>query len=424
MTKILVLGLGKSGMAAAEWLLNEGSEILAFDDQSALKERADVQRLCQLGVRLIDDPLSIAWQDVLFMVVSPGIPSTHPLYQNAVAHGVEIVGEADLALRSFSQRAVAITGTNGKTTVTLLVEHILKSAGLRTRSLGNVGEPLSAYAMHSDPDDILVVELSSYQIETLKARVFDAAVILNITPDHLDRYPDMQAYARAKCAIEKSVKEKGSLFIHHSVSEQYGYLLSEPYTVYTDQAEKMRSFPEKWGAHDRDNALAAWSLCRIYGISEEHFLSALKTFKKPHHRIEFVCEINGVFYYDDSKGTNVDAVIHAVRAMARPVVLIAGGVDKGASYLPWAEQLQGVIKCILVLGQAAGKIQQELEPFFEMIRVDSLEMAVEMASSKAVAGDAVLLSPGCSSFDMFQNYEERGRAFQRCVHQLLLKESS
>jgi UDP-N-acetylmuramoylalanine--D-glutamate ligase len=188
--------------------------------------------------------------------------------------------------------------------------------------------------------------------------------------------------------------------------------------VYTDAIEDEWIVPPRsagWGDHDRGNAQAAWALCRIYGISQPHFLSALKTFQKPHHRIEFVCEIDGICYYDDSKGTNIDAVIHAVGAMSGPVILIAGGVDKGASYLPWADKLKKKIKRILVLGQAAEKIERELCLVFEVERVDSLAMAVESARSIAVKGDTILLSPGCSSFDMFEDYAHRGREFKRLI---------
>ncbi len=411
MKKILIIGLGKSGIAAAVWLLKEGNEVLGFDDKKV--------KAIPPGMQIVENTACLDWDDIHFVVVSPGIPSDHPLYRKAIEQGIEVIGEAELALRSlYLNAAVAITGTNGKTTVSLLVEHVLKSAGIKACALGNVGEPLSNYVMRCDPEEILVVELSSYQIETLSSRVFDAAVILNITPDHLDRYPDMQAYAETKCAIQKTLKENGTFFIHPSVAKQYSDLLSEPYAVYVDALEDEWILPMHcagWGKHDKENALAAWALCRIYGISQAHFLSALKTFQKPHHRIEFVCEIDGICYYDDSKGTNIDAVIHAVDAMSGPVILIAGGVDKGASYLPWADKLKKKIKRILVLGQAAEKIERELCLVFEVERVDSLAMAVESARSIAVKGDAVLLSPGCSSYDMFEDYAHRGREFKRLI---------
>jgi len=335
-----------------------------------------------------------------------------------------VIGEAELALRSLSQRAVAITGTNGKTTVTLLVEHILKTAGIKARSLGNIGEPLAAYAMQPDPEEVLVVELSSYQIETLTARAFDAAVILNISPDHLDRYSNMEGYAKAKCDLQKCLREEGALFVHHRVAEEFGYLLSEPYSIFDATSKTGWTWPQscaKWGDHDKENALAAWALCCTYGVSYTQFQNALDTFQKPPHRIEFVCEIDGVCYYDDSKGTNLDAVIQAVRAMPGPVLLIAGGVDKGASYLPWKGNLKGKIKRILVLGQAAEKIDSELGLYFEVEHVDSLLIAVEKAKCHAVKGDVVLLSPGCSSYDMFENYAHRGQEFQRCVRNLIIE---
>jgi UDP-N-acetylmuramoylalanine--D-glutamate ligase len=320
---------------------------------------------------------------------------------------IEIIGEAELALRSIKQNAVAITGTNGKTTVTLLTEHILKTAGIPARAVGNVGEPLSA--MRGKPEEVLVVELSSFQIETLRARAFDAAVLLNITPDHLDRYSDMRAYARAKCALERCLKEDAPFFVQDGVLQTYGDL----FTQLTKQMPTL-ALPDL-PRHDRENALAAYALCRRFGVSEADFLRALSIFQKPAHRIEFVSEIDGICYYDDSKGTNIDAVIQAVHAMRGPVILIVGGVDKGASYLPWVENFRGKVKQILALGQAAKKIVEELEPFFALQHVSSLHEAVEQARRVAISGDSVLLSPGCSSYDMFRDYVQRGEEFKRYV---------
>jgi UDP-N-acetylmuramoylalanine--D-glutamate ligase len=488
MKKIGILGLGKSGLAAAEWLLSQRHAVIGFDDNK--KQTQDIDRLVALGLKICNASEEIDWDSLDLMVVSPGVPSDHPLYKRALERKIEVIGEAELALRSLPQRAVAITGTNGKTTVTLLVEHILKAAGIKARALGNIGEPLSLYALQSDPEEVLVIELSSFQIETLSSPLFDAAVILNITPDHLDRYASMEDYARAKCALQKclylnnpkhrefdkeaahnsclegativraeganedknceekltesktdsssclGIREKSHFFIQNQAAQTYGHLLFEPYMTFgvqegscwhidgnriTCNQNLEWEFPklfEKLGLHDKENALAAWLLCRIYGVSREQFINALETFQKPPHRIEFVCEIDGICYYDDSKGTNIDAVVHAVSAMKGDVVLIAGGVDKGASYLPWAHFLKGKVKSIITLGQAASKMQEELGRFFEIVHVGSIAEAVVAAADKAVKGDVVLLSPGCSSYDMFENYAHRGQEFKRCVYNL------
>lgn len=420
MKQIIILGLGKSGLAAAEYLLKEGKAVLAFDDENIAQEK--LERYVQLGLQVITDAAWIPWDNIECMILSPGIPYEHPLYKAAREKNVEAIGEVEFAFRILSQRAVAITGTNGKTTVTMLIEHVLNAVGLKASAVGNIGKPLCEYALHRDPQEILVVELSSFQLETLSSKVFDAALLLNISPDHLDRYPDMDAYAQAKCALQQCLKETGTFFVHRSVVEKYRNLLKEPYVVYNEvvfPALAKKGLP----AHDRDNALAAWVLCETFGISYNQFLTALATFQKPAHRIEFVCEIDGVCYYDDSKGTNVDAVVQAVSAMKGPVILIAGGIDKGASYMPWVE-LKGKIKQLLLIGKAASTIRQELESYFDMQCADDLSAAVMMARDAAAPGDVILLSPGCSSYDMFENYAHRGKEFQRCVHRIQSLRSS
>ncbi len=411
----LVLGLGVSGRSAAERLLRQGHAVIGVDDKVGADSLKD---LISKGMKRVVNDEEIDWSQIFLMVVSPGISPKHRLYQNAIAHGVEVTGEAELSLRGLKQPIVAITGTNGKTTVTLLVEHILNVSGVKAKALGNVGTPLSAY--ESDPDEVLVVELSSFQLETLSTLSFDAAVLLNITPDHLDRYASMEDYAKSKCHLQSLVKPQAPFFVCSQVVETFGSCLKSGYQLC--ERESIESFlPLKYrelGKHEWDNAAAAWALCKQFGISQKQFCQGLESFQKPHHRIEFAGSIDGVLFYDDSKGTNIDAVIQAVNAMKGPVILIAGGVDKGASYLLWKEIFQGKVKRIVALGQAAPKIYEELNPYFEMEIVDSLSCAVETAHSHAVRGDHILLSPGCSSYDMFRDYVHRGEEFQRKVQHL------
>lgn len=409
MKKILILGLGKSGKAALQLLKLEGKQLLGFDDR--------IKQAPELEIELIQENQEIDWSQIEQVVVSPGVSPSHFLYQQARAQKIEVIGEAELALSRLKARAVAITGTNGKTTVTLLTEHILKAAGMRARAVGNVGEPLCSHVLDAASEEIFVVELSSFQIETLKSPVFDAAVLLNITPDHLDRYCDMRAYAHAKCALEHCLKEGAPFFVQDAAASTYSDLFMKPYTLFS-QLSLPLTF-ENLARHDVENACAAYALTSCFNVSQSDFVRALSIFEKPAHRIEFVSEINGICYYDDSKGTNIDAVIQAVNAMRGAVILIVGGVDKGASYLPWVEPFKGKVKKMIALGQAAGKICEELKPFFEIEQVDSLFAAVTLAKNLAVPGDSVLLSPGCSSYDMFENYAKRGEEFQRCVRGLL-----
>ncbi len=409
MSTTVVLGLGISGKAAAALLLKGGKQVLGVDSQP--ESVAPSQ-----GMRVQSDRDEIDWSAVERLVVSPGISPHHPIYAEALKRKVPILGEAELALPQLKKPLLAITGTNGKTTVARLVEHVLNASGFNAKAVGNVGSPLCSYVMNDEGIDVFVVELSSFQLETMHSPVFDAGVLLNITPDHLDRYANMEEYAQAKCRLRQCMKEGAPLFVHQQVVDAFGHLLSK-----WEKIEHISpiGYRER-GSHDIDieNALAAWSLCRTQGVKWEQFCSALETFRKPPHRIEFVRTVNGVDYYDDSKGTNIDAVIQAVKAMTGPVVLIAGGVDKGSSYLPWKEQLAERILKIVAIGEAAQKIASELGPYFEVQLADSLEAAVHAAAQSAASGSCVLLSPGCSSYDMFRDYAHRGQEFQRCVQSL------
>ncbi|MBS0649774.1 MAG: UDP-N-acetylmuramoyl-L-alanine--D-glutamate ligase [Verrucomicrobia bacterium] len=415
MQRALVLGLGVSGKAAVELLLAQGYQVSGADDKAGPEQLKD---LISRGMYLQSNLEAIDWSQINLFVVSPGISPQHPLYRAALLHQIEIIGEAELSFRNLSQPAVAITGTNGKTTVTLLVEHILNASGVKAKALGNVGSPLSVYALNPDPGCVIVAELSSYQLETMTTPVFDAAVILNITPDHLDRYSSMEEYARAKCRLQNLLKPSSPFFVSKQVACQFAPLLKPGHIVYTQSESVEEILPPEYrelGEHDIENAMAAWVLCKPFKITAEQFRNGLNTFTKPHHRIEFVATIDGVHFFDDSKGTNIDAVIRAVQTMKGPVILIAGGVDKGSSYLAWKEVFRGKVKRIIAIGQAAPKIFQELNPFFEMEIVDSLSAAVKASAGHAVKGDHVLLSPGCSSFDMFRDYAHRGEEFQRTV---------
>lgn len=387
----LILGFSISGRASAELLLSQGKSVVAVDR----KPQTPMQ-----GVRLLTEQDPIDWGTTDQVVLSPGVPLSHPLSQEAKKRGIETIGEIELAVRHLENRCIGITGTNGKTTSTLLAAHILNASGLPAKALGNIGTALSSYALHPDPEEILVLELSSYQLETLEKKCLDAAVCLNITPDHLDRYKTMDEYARAKCRIEGCLKEGAPLFVSEQVFREYGsFFKNPPYIV------------------DSYNENAVSMLCKTMGVSEERFIAGLKTFYRPKHRIEFVCEINGLTFYNDSKGTNVDAVIYAVDQMEGPVTLLAGGVDKGGSYTPWIEAFCGKVDQMVVFGAAAKKIEDQLKGQFALKRVEKMQDALVWAVKNAQAPRKILLSPGCSSFDEFQNYEHRGNEFKRMIEE-------
>ena len=259
-------------------------------------------------------------------------------------------------------------------------------------------------------------------------------IILNITPDHLDRYPSMEAYVGAKIQIEKCLKSTGTLYVDEKTFRDYqslfkngtplvfgyhlkSFIYSDLLSVYRAGHKKFDLPPSLQGrkTHDLENLLACYALCAEQGISADQFLEGWASFKKPDHRIQLIADFNQVHYYDDSKGTNIDAVVRAVQSIDRKIILIAGGVDKGASYLPWLEAFKDKVKYICVIGEAAVKIESELSPYIGVLRCSTLEEAVTEASRNAEPGEAVLLSPGCASFDMFTDYVHRGKEFQRVV---------
>ncbi len=424
----IILGLGVSGRAAAKFLLSQqmSSWVLGIDERgSELQLSEEMRELQALGLFIQNETDPIDWTRVEQLIVSPGISPKHPIYFAARNAGVPIVGEVELALRYteyFQKPLLAVTGTNGKTTVTLLVEHVLNAVGIKAKALGNVGISLCDYLLSPGDEEVLVVELSSYQLETMHTPVFRGAVILNISADHLDRYEGMEDYARAKCHVQHLLKNEEGFFVQAQAAAAFGHLLTlKNYQTFEGDLP-LACLPDldytKMGRHDCENALAAWMLCQLFSVSSQQFCKAHATFCRPPHRLEFVCEMGGVSYYDDSKGTNVDAVIHAVRAMKGNVILIAGGVDKGASYLPWKMCFSGIVKTIIAIGEAALKIEKELHPYFTIKHAKTLDLAVQMAKRDAEKGDSVLLSPGCSSYDMFRDFEHRGEEFKRAVQEV------
>lgn len=438
--QVLVIGLGISGRAAAGYLLRHGARVTGVDQNP--KVLSDNQELASLRAKGLTTTLTTESIDIHsydLIVVSPGIPQADPLYIRAKHSGVNLIGEVELAFRSLKNPVLGITGTNGKTTTTLLVEHVLKNSGLHAAALGNSGVALTSEEAEKAilSDAVVVAELSSYQLDTMYSKVLDASVLLNITPDHLDRYGTMEAYAASKMQLERCMKSHGPLYIEIKCFQQYGYLLKKGQVktygfhpscnIYCDlkflhvEGKKECALPPQLidkANHDVENFMAAYALCRFCEITPEQFLDAFSRFKKPSHRIEFIREHNGAKYYDDSKGTNLDAVIKAVEVMTGSVILIAGGVDKGAAYTPWIDAFGKKVRCIFAIGQAAPKIEKDLSHAIAIKRCDTLQDAVSCAAKMAKAGDNVLLSPGCSSFDMFRDYAHRGEEFQRMVKNL------
>jgi len=419
--KNLIIGLGISGRSCAAFLLKKGFSVVAADKNiEKLRLDPQIQSLMQAGLKCDLDREDFSLDGFSQIIVSPGINPNHPIVQKGRRLGIEILGEIELAFRHLENRCIGITGSNGKTTTTLLTTHVLNEMGIRARALGNVGASLSGYLMDPDSEEILVVELSSFQLETLRERCLDVAVILNITPNHLDRHPSMQAYIDAKLQIQNCLKgPSAKLYVSSQVAFECGKKLKK--IEIFDAPISSVGYTE-WRGVGEQNVKAAHSICALLGVSTSDFYQKMKTFQKPPHRIEWVAEINGVTYYNDSKATNVDAVMHAVNQFEGPIVLVAGGVDKGASYRPWIDCFSNKVKKIVVFGQAADKIKGELQESFSLEKVSTLEEALLTAHSVARPKDVVLLSPGCSSYDQFVNYEARGNEFKRMVLELGWKE--
>jgi len=437
--RILIIGLGISGRSAARFLLQKGAGLIGVDrNLNELDGHVEIQSLEKAGMEIHHDQTEIDFSQIELVILSPGISALHPLVQQAVHINIEVIGEIELGCRHVQSPVLGITGTNGKTTVTLLVQHVLTFCGFSSQALGNVGTPFTQEIDQNALNlDAIVLELSSYQLETMEQKVLDAGLILNITPDHLDRYKNMFNYAKAKARLGNCLKLEKPLFIEYQTWQDFSGLFEEfcvetyGYTrhsmIYSDlrhvyfRDKKVFELPENLQgqpSHDLENLMGAYGLCTTKGISGTQFIEAFKSFKKPPHRIQFVRNFRGVDYYDDSKGTNIEAVIRAVQSLKGPIILIAGGLDKGASYQPWISQFKDKVKNILVIGQASNRIQQDLNHHMPVEILESLESAVSRAAQLAKNGDSVLLSPGCASQDMFKDYIHRGEVFQQVVKSL------
>lgn len=374
--RTLIIGFGVSGRSAAELLRKIGREVVIVDrdPKFGFSETVELDEIEQV-------------------VLSPGVSKAHPLVLEAERKGIEVIGEAELAFRHLKNPVIGVTGTNGKTTTVMMIQYLLEQAGRRAVALGNIGRSLTSYALQAQPEDILVVELSSFQLETMSSKCLDAALFLNFTADHLDRYSSLREYALAKCRIEGCLKSQGTLWISTQTEREVGDLLKTHHI---------------FGKNNRD---AAATICHHFGVKQID----LNNFRKPAHRIELIEEWEGIQFYNDSKATNIDSVLYAVSELNGPIILLAGGKDKGASYRPWVGDFSGKVKRIVAFGQAAPKIEGELKADIAVERVETLRDALLYAVQKAERGTKILLSPGCSSFDQFRNYEHRGDEFCRMV---------
>jgi UDP-N-acetylmuramoylalanine--D-glutamate ligase len=441
--KVLVVGLGKSGLAAALFLRSRGSQVTVSDVRSAEQLAKDIPALLDAGIMVETGGhglLTFRRQDLI--VVSPGVPLDTPELMQVKSFGLPVIGELELAARFLKGRTLAITGSNGKTTTTALVGEILALAGLPTLVGGNIGVPVVSLIDESTDQTWSVLEVSSFQLESTVEFRPDIAVILNITPDHLDRHGSLENYARAKerifaaqtardflvlnadnaRAAEAASRSSAQVYwfsIEHPVRQ--GAWLEEGYVVYRpahdaaiEKVMPLGGIPLK-GAHNVENVLAAVTASRLAGAPVNAIAKAIENFRAVEHRLEYVTTRNGVEFYNDSKATNVDATAKAIAAFSTGIHLILGGKDKNSDYTQLALLLRERVKAVYTIGSAAAKIESELRGVVSIHSCQTLEKAVHAAAAAARSGEVVLLAPACSSFDQFENYEHRGRVFKELV---------
>ena len=440
---ILVVGLARSGVAAAEFLAARGARVTVNDakPESELKEAAALRAK---GIEVIggSHPRELFEKSDL-IVVSPGVPLALEPFKLAKAAGVSIIGEVELAARFLRGRLVGITGSNGKTTTTTLVGELVKDAGLFTQVGGNIGTPLISLVETSRDDGFTVVELSSFQLEAVEQLHVNVALLLNITPDHLDRYDSMEDYAAAKANIFRNQSsqdvavlnadndwamregEKSAAwrvcFSRLEEMEEGIFLRGDEIIERSKSGERVlltRADIHLPGDHNIENVMAALAAGLACGASPDSMRQTVRNFKGVEHRLEFVAEINGVKFFNDSKATNVDAAIKCLEAFAGGVIVILGGKDKGGDYAPLAPLVRERCEHVILIGAAADKIGAALENTKPLHRAATMPEAVELGLRLGRPSDIVLLAPACASFDMFDNYEHRGRVFKEAVRSL------
>jgi len=443
--QIAVIGLGRSGFAAARLLTVHGAHVTVLDDKTPEKLMAWIEKIKAFPqVKLVlggIDPTMVINSDLV--VVSPGVPVNHPVLVRAREKGVKVIGEMELAFGYCNAPIAAITGTNGKTTTTTLLEAMINASGRKAIACGNIGKAFAETVFELTGEDVAVLEVSSFQLETIEEFRPNVAAILNVTPDHLDRHQDMQAYVEAKGRIFKNQKAGDAVVLN----------VSDKYTpIYTSLAKsdlyffgfagairgdkRLGCYVEKGaiellgrplvkadelqipGPHNLENACAAALMASLSGVPDEVIAKTLRGFKGVEHRLEPAGEVEGVRFVNDSKGTNVDSVVKALESFSRPIVLMLGGRDKAGDFTRLSPLVKEKVTRIVAFGECKNKVVQQLSSSATVVEAGTLEEAVNGAFVASEKGGVVLFSPGCASFDMFMNYEDRGRQFKAVVQKL------
>ena len=439
--RVLVVGLGKSGVASALFLKAHGASVTVSDTKPPDELKDEIPVLLDQGIAVETGghgERTFRGQDLI--VVSPGVPVDSPPLIQARALGENVIGEIELAAEFFPGEIVAITGSNGKTTTTTLAGEILTAGGLSTMVGGNIGTPAISLVERASTGTIAVLEVSSFQLETIQTFRPRIAVVLNVTPDHLDRHRTFTAYTDAKARIfenqraddfavlnaddptcvEMATRTRAQVFWFSRKKEvKQGAYVREGQILFRDskgQREIMllSEIPLK-GAHNVENVLAAVCVGALSAVDPGRIRKAVANFKAVEHRLEYVATIRSVEYYNDSKATNVDATIKALESFPANIHLILGGKDKGSDYSVLNDLLRRRVKRVYTIGAAAGKIESQIKGAAEIFHAETLENAIKRASESAQTGDIVLLAPACASFDQFRSYEHRGKVFKEVV---------
>jgi len=440
--KVLVIGLGASGIAAARLLRSVGADVRCTDLNTSKKLILAQKSLEREGIKVeIGGHSRNFYRGCELAVVSPGVGNNSSPVVWADKAGIPIISEIELGYQFCTSPVVAITGTNGKTTVTTMITRVLNRGGIKSLAAGNIGSPLCAKLKQAAHGETRVVETSSYQLERIVEFKPFVSIILNITPDHLDRYISMEEYVAAKMRIFENQSESDYVILGESLrntvapfmadcrarfiffgrKKDSDVIFSKNSIISRISGRNVYDFIEHFnllGFHNIENLLAVIAVADLFKVPQEAFYRALSDFKGLDHRIEFVDEIEGVKFVNDSKATNVDSVIKALKALDGPIILIAGGKDKRGSFRPLLEAARNKVKAAVLIGEAADRMEKTFNRWLPVFREETLDSALDTAYDLAIDGDTVLLSPACSSHDMFKGFEERGEIFKNKVKQL------
>ena len=441
--RVLVVGLARTGLVSALFSAAYGAKVTATDERPIPEVAEAAEKLRVAGVKLELGgfvPQTFLEQDLI--VVSPGVPAKIEPLENARAKGIPVWSEIELAWRFLRGKLVAITGSNGKTTTTSLVAHILKTSNVPTLIGGNIGTPLLALVETSVDTSVTVAEISSFQLETIDSFRPEIGVLLNLTPDHLDRHITFEEYAGAKMRMFENQLEKDIALLNADDPEVTKRMPAKPKIFWFSRQKRVATGAflrddqiifrhegsevelarladiQLRGQHNVENVLASCAAAYLAGAVPAAIAAGVKSFRGVEHRLEFVAELSGVQYYNDSKATNVDAAVKAVEAFPGPLVVILGGRDKGGPYAPLRELLHERARLALLIGESAEKIAADLGDAVAFENAGTLQQALHIAARHVQPGDTVLLAPACSSFDQFENYEHRGRVFKELVTQM------